>query len=106
MTANPVSVSGFDRLAGLRTAAAVQRPVSVGFSGLSRGGDAADLTSVSTLFQRLAAARVDQSGSAAFTAEADKTAAAIEQIVNIRDPRGRRLRLMRPMGSSTSWRRG
>ncbi|MEM7755262.1 MAG: flagellin hook IN motif-containing protein [Planctomycetota bacterium] len=88
MTANPVNVSGFDRVAGLRTAAAVQRPVSVGFGGLSRGSDAADLTSISTLFQRLAAARVDQSGSAAFAAEADKTAAAIEQIVNIRDPRG------------------
>lgn len=76
MTASPVSVSGSDRVSALRTAAAVQRPINVSFAGVQRGPDAADVTSLATLFRRLASARVS-SANPAFDSEVRRTTDAI-----------------------------
>jgi len=76
------SIAAPDRLSSLRTAAAVQRPVSVSFSGVRRGNDAADVGSIQTLFDRLARARPNRGLSPEFDVEVRRTTSAIRSALN------------------------
>ncbi|MEL6310937.1 MAG: flagellin hook IN motif-containing protein, partial [Pseudomonadota bacterium] len=76
------SIAAPDRLSSLRTAAAVQRPVSVSFPGVRRGNDAADVGSIQTLFDRLARARSNRGLSPEFDVEVRRTTSAIRSALN------------------------
>jgi len=89
MTAAPVNVSASDRFASLNTAAAVQGLVTVSFAGgagarLGRAGDASDIASLSTMFERLAAAKADGARFASFDKEVSRTTGAIAAALNTR----------------------